>query len=344
MSCTSSTLPEPITHRTGSGEADFWLVRQFLLDTWALMPLGRIWDVRRWDGAHFHRAPEGWDEHWRGGAAIGIWEVDDVPGTGRRIVATVHPEGAGEAWLEVHPDYRFLEDAMLAWAEANLACEPKPRPGASTQPSGASAQTSGDQPPSAGARPRLTVFAADTDQQRQELLVSRGFTRTKGGEVLRRWQNPEPPPPVALPTGYRFHELRPGDPQDCERYAVLINAAFRRTFHKAEEIANFTLHSPSFRADLELIAQAPDGSFAALAGMIYDAQNDYALFEPVCATPGPRPLGLTGLLMHEGVRRVLALGARDVYVGTAYGLAANRFYNAVGFKVVHSGSYWAKDM
>lgn len=361
--------------RTGSSDADFWLVRQFLLETWALAPLGHIWDVRRWDGANFHRAPEGWDEHWRGGAAIGIWEAggsaaaeyaagavptaDDVAArAGRRIVAAVHPEGAGEAWLEVHPDYRFLEEAMLAWAEANLACVPKPRASASSQPAGGSAHptgapvqpacgpalSGGAQPPSTAVRPRLTVFASDGDAQRQGLLARRGYTRTKGGEVLRRWASPDPPPPAPLPAGYRFHELRPGDPEDCERYAVLINAAFRRTFHKAEEIANFTLHSPSFRADLELIAQAPDGSFAALAGMIYDAQNGYGLFEPVCATPGPRPLGLTGLLMREGVRRAMALGARDVYVGTGYGMAANRFYNAVGFKVVHSGSYWAKDM
>jgi len=50
--------------------------------------------------------------------------------------------------------------------------------------------------------------------------------------------------------------------------------------------------------------------------MIYDAANRFGLFEPVCATPGPRPLGLTGMLMREGVRRATALGAEAVYVGT----------------------------
>jgi hypothetical protein len=36
--------------------------------------------------------------------------------------------------------------------------------------------------------------------------------------------------------------------------------------------------------------------------------------------------------------------ARDVYVGTGYGIPANRFYNAAGLKVVHSGSYWEKEL
>jgi hypothetical protein len=46
-------------------------VRQFLLDTWSLTPLGHIWDVRGWDGAGFHRAHSGWDEH-RAAAARAI--------------------------------------------------------------------------------------------------------------------------------------------------------------------------------------------------------------------------------------------------------------------------------
>jgi predicted N-acetyltransferase YhbS len=351
---TSLLNSERITQRTASGEVDFWLVRQFLLDTWALGPPGFVWDVRRWDGAYFHRAQMGWDEHWHGGAAVGIWEADKSAGADnaagadgaagdgaaradRRIVAVAHPEGAGEAWLEVHPHYRWLEEEMLHWAEANLAHAPKPRTGEPAQPGAG-------QSPSENARSRVTVFASDSDVQRQELLARRGYVQTAGGEHLRRWASADPPQPAPLPAGYRLHTMRPGHPEDCARYAALLNAAFRRTCHGAEEVANFTLHSPSLRADLELIAVAPDGAFAALAGMIYDSANRYGLFEPVCATPAPRPLGLAGWLMHEGVRRVMALGAQDCYVGTGYGMPANRFYAAAGFKVIHSGSYWAKEL
>lgn len=308
----SEDSPEPVSQRCARGEQDFWLVRQFLLDCWALAPPGFVWDVRRWDGAYFHRAQAGWDAHWRGGAAIGLWQTHSG-----RLVGAVHPEGAGQAWLELHPAYRGLEAEMLDWAEAEL---PKD---------------------SSDGRRLLSVFAWDYDELRLSLLERRGYRRTTSGEHLRRWAG-ETPPPLSLPAGYRLHTLRPGHPADCQRYAALLNAAFRRTLHSAAEVATFTTRSPSFRTDLELVAEAPDGSFAALAGMIYDAANHYGLFEPVCATPAPRPLGLTGLLLHEGVRRATALGAEHCYVGSGYGMPANRFYSAAGFKVLHSGSCWLK--
>ena len=102
--------------------------------------------------------------------------------------------------------------------------------------------------------------------------------------------------------------------------------------------------SPSFSPELELVAVAPDGSFAALAGLIYDAANRFGLFEPVCATPAPRPLGLTGALMLEGFRRMQSLGAEICYVSSGIGMAANRFYEAVGFKPVATGHYWVKEV
>ena len=83
---------------------------------------------------------------------------------------------------------------------------------------------------------------------------------------------------------------------------------------------------------------------AALTGMIYDADNRFGSFEPVCATPERRPLGLTGALMLEGWRRVRELGAEHCYVGTGIGMPANRFYEAVGFKIIRTGLYWVKEL
>jgi predicted N-acetyltransferase YhbS len=193
-------------------------------------------------------------------------------------------------------------------------------------------------------RPKLQVFAWEYDGQLQELLASRGYTKTGGGEVLREkpYDGSELKVPP-MPDGYRLHTVRPGNLEDCERYAALLNAAFRRTFHKAKELMTFTMNSPSYRQELELVAVAPDGSFAALTGMIYDEVNRFGMFEPVCATPGPRPLGLTGTLMLEGYKRVREMGAEHCYVGTGIGMPANRFYDSVGFKVIHTGHMWEKE-
>ena len=307
---------EEINSRAAEGEDDFWLVRRFLIEAWGLMPPFFNWDIRRWDGSYFHNKQPGWDERWDGGKAVRLWETQNG-----RLVAAAHPEGKGDAWLEVHRDWRGLEDKMLDWAEANLA-----KPGEDD-------------------RRQLKVFAWEYDEQRQKLLASRGYARTDEGEVVRsKPYTDDAEPATRLPEGYRLHTVRPGNLEDCERYAALLNAAFRRTFHSAQELMTFTTKSPSFREELELVVVAPDGSFAALAGMIYDEDNRFGLFEPVCAHPESRRLGLTRKLMLEDWRRVRELGAEECYVGTGIGMPANRFYDSVGFKVINTGWLWAKQL
>lgn len=301
--------------RLASGEDDFWLVRKLLSDCWKLATPFFNWEVRRWDGLYFHDEVPGFSHARYGEQPVGLWET-----TLGGLIGAVFAEGSGDAWLAIHPEQRHMESEMLSWAEANLA-----------------------RPNKEGVT-RLGVFCWEYDDLRRELLESRGYRKTESGDVYREKPYPdELPPPPQLPNGYKLHTLRPGNMEDCERYADLINAAFRRDFHKAGDIATFTTRSPSFRADLEMIAQAPDGSFAALAGMIYDEENRFGYFEPVCATPKPRPIGLTGMLMLEGWRRVRLLGAEDCYVQTGLGMAANRFYNACGFRVIHTGWMWKKE-
>ena len=307
---------EAVTMRTASGPADFHKLRDMLIESWPDMPPFYNWEPRRLDGAYFHTETPGWPQRWGGGAGVGLWEIADG-----RLVAAVHPEGSGDCWLELRRGCDHLADEMLEWAETNLARENKQ------------------------GRLQLAVFCWDYDQHLQAVLAERGYTQTEHGDVVRcRPYEGDARPPLAMPAGYKLHEVRPGHSGDSGRYAALLNAAFRRTFHTALEVATFTSNSPSFRSDLELVAVAPDGSFAALAGMTYDAANRVGSFEPVCATPEPRPLGLTATLLDTGWHRVRALGARHCYVGTGIGMAANRFYEACGFKVIHSGHYWRREL
>lgn len=313
---TTANREERIRMRTAEGEEDFWLLRGFLEDTWPLAEPFFNWEVRRLDGAYFHNEKPGWRARWSGGRDLALWQKSDG-----QLVGAVHPESMGQAWLQTHPDYRWLEGDMLDWAEANLVH------------------------PDKEGHSCLKVFTWEHDESRQSLLRQSGYTRTEAGDVQREkpYNGEEVPAPV-MPKGYRVHEIRPGHQGDCERYAALINAAFKRSIHSTQEMVNFTTMSPSYRQEIELSAVAPDGSFAALAGMTYDEDNRFASFEPVCATPSPRPLGLTGKLMLEGYRRVREMGAEHCYVGTGIGMAANRFYQAIGFKIFQTGRYWKKEL
>jgi ribosomal protein S18 acetylase RimI-like enzyme len=145
-----------------------------------------------------------------------------------------------------------------------------------------------------------------------------------------------------LAEGYVLRTTRPEDRDDCCRIADILNAAFGRTFHTAEEYESFTRLAPSFVADLDLVAVAPDGVFGAYVGVPYDDVNRRGIFEPVCTHPEHRRLGLAEALMREGLRRLREGGAADVIVDTGDMEAANSLYQKLGFTERYRQFAWRK--
>ncbi len=306
----ASTVARP--YRAGSD--DWWRIRRLLVETHALVTPGWNWDVRRWDGWRFHREAELTDDELAG--LIHLWETREG-----RLLAVVHPEGPGEAFLEVRPEARHLEPAMIRWAEAHLA-------------------RAAD-----GGRGRhlgLSVF--DDDAPRRALLRQLGFRELDSGGWFR-WLRFEVIGPVAdqaLPAPYVLGTAGPAD-ADCARLAALLNASFGRSSHSALEYRTFVERSPSFEAGLNLVAVAPDGSFAAHVGVTIDAVNRHAVFEPVCTHPDHRRHGLARLLMLEGLRLLQGRGAATASVDTGDGEAANALYIAVGFVEGHHAHQWERE-
>lgn len=305
-------LPQPYG-RALRDESDVRRIRDLLLETHSITPVDWNWEVRRWDGWRYHRSDLAWDPLWE--KTVRLWATANG-----RLVAAVHPEGSGNAHLQLHPDYRaVVEEEMVAWAETHLAL---------AQPGGTR---------------KLELFVFDYDSPRQRLLAERGYERLAGGGVTRRLrlgERPLPTPDIA--SGYHIRTTRPGAQEDYQGVAAILNAAFQRNIHTAVELRNFMTHSPSFRHDLDLLAAAPDGSFAAYVGVTYDGRNRLGIFEPVCTHPDHRRRGLARALMVEGLWRLRDLGASEVTVGTGDDVAANRLYEAVGFTEAYRGRVWEK--
>jgi mycothiol synthase len=308
----TAQTPAPIAARPFREEADFWRIRALLVETHSLTPPGLNWEVRRWDGQRFHREPaeqlQGWEERVR------LWETADG-----RLVGAVHPEGRGDAYLEVHPDFRYLEDEMLAWAEQHLAI------------------------PADDGGLLLETVAFEYDAPRCRLLLRRGYEKTADGGMHRHLRlGRQPIARPALPAGYTLRTTRPGDEGDYQRIADVLNAGFGRTFHTAAEYRPFATLAPSFRHDLNLVAEAEDGSFACHVGVNYDVANRFGIFEPVCTRPEHRRRGLALALMLEGMHRLRALGATAACVGTGDAVAANELYEAAGFTEAYRNYCWRK--
>ena len=304
-----------ILNRPYRGDEDFWRVRRLILETVATTQLDFNWDLRRWDGWRFY-SPDSACNHRRPSRAQ-LWETE----TGHLVGAALS-EGPGDLHLQLDPGFRELEEEMLTWAEENLST------------------TSDD-----GKTRTLLIMVFDYDTRRLELIRKRGFEITEMGGNSRRLRFGEQSLPERrdLPAGYRMRNTRPGD-ADNQRLADLLNTAFKRDFHVAAESATFAGHAPCFRRELDLVAEAPDGSFGSYVGCAWDGVNKRGIFEPVCTHPEHLRLGLAQTLMFETIHRLADLGAVDITVGTGTAEAANGLYDSIGFTEVSRGRYWRKLM
>ncbi|MCA9969930.1 MAG: GNAT family N-acetyltransferase, partial [Anaerolineales bacterium] len=294
-------------------EADYWRVYQLLLDSVPLAPPGFNWDMRRWEGRRFYDANPAGSADWAENGQV--WET-----AVGQIVALALPEGPSTAALLVHPDYRHLEAEIIAWAEAHIRGPVRDGSGLQTH-----------------------FFVYDHDALRQALLAARGYEQMGYGGVIRRLRfGQQPLAQPSLAAGYALRETDPDDPADCQQIADLLNAAFGRTFHNAAEYHWFTRHAPGYRRDLDLVAVASDGRFAAYVGVPYDAANRRGVFEPVCTHPDHQQKGLGKALMREALLRLQTLGAVDVCVETGDMVPANKLYDSLGFTERHMGHYWRK--
>jgi mycothiol synthase len=301
-----------ITSRPMQTNEDFWRMRTLLIDTVPITPIGFNWDMRRLDGKRFYSSDLEADRLL--GRPVQLWEAADG-----ELVGYVLSEGAGDAHLQVHPDYRYLEEEMITWAEAYLSA------------------------PDEDGRSGLEMVVQEYDAHRQRLLAGRGFEKMPYGGMSRylrlgKGEIPEP----AIAEGYTLRTTHPTDLADCQRIADLLNAAFNRDFHNAEEYQNFARCAPSFRQDLDLVMVAPDGSFAAYVGIPYDEANRRGIFEPVCTHPAHQRKGLARALMLEGLHRLKAIGAVDATVDTGDMVPANALYSAMGFTEAYRAYVWRK--
>ena len=302
------------TSRALRTDDDWWRIRDFILETYSITPVGFIWENRRWEGWRLHR------EHpvpvRRLREVVRIWE------SGGRIVGVAHPEGRGDVHLQVHPDFRHLESDMYAWAEERLSL-----------------------PSQGGKKGRtLTTFAFDYDSPRRRVLSDRGWNRLESGGMTRHLrlggQHIEPTP---LIDGYVLRSTRATDDDLTQRMADVINAGFNTDIHSPTEIHTFMTKSPTFSHDLNLIAEATDGSFAAHVGGTYDERNRRGIIEPVCTHPDHRRRGLARALIIEMFHLLREVGATDVYVDTGDDDGASAFYESAGFTESYHGNVWRKD-
>jgi ribosomal protein S18 acetylase RimI-like enzyme len=154
-----------------------------------------------------------------------------------------------------------------------------------------------------------------------------------------------PLPALALPVGYVLRPL--AGPGEIDAYVALHRAAFESTNMTVAWRAR-TLRQPQYDADLDLVAEAPDGSLAAFCVCWMDQAADGTVVgqvEPLGVHPAQRQFGLGRAVLLEGLRRLHARGAREVLVETdSYRDGALALYESVGFRTRRDVLVYRKDV
>lgn len=298
----------PVTSRDYGGEADFSAIRQFLIDTYSGFGWMFNWGCERWEIVRYSGNAAGelsddrpWEQY------IQIWEADGS------IVGVAHPEAGGDLFVEVDPEYRYLEDAMFAWGEAHRS--PAHRPG----------------------RP-FSTWVVTGDTVREEVLERRGWIRGELEAHLSRRTMVGTPPEGPVPDGYVVRSLDLATELDSEGRAAVSRSAFGN--QRTGEMMTVLAQAPGYAPDLDLAAIAADGTFAAYTTVWWDATNKYIIFEPVGTHADHRRRGLASAVMAEGLRRGAALGAENAYVGSEAGEPSNHLYASLGFTDVVDYERW----
>ena len=242
---------------------------------------------------------------------MGLWEE-----AGRLVAAALFDCSLDDIFLLVRPGYECLRPEMIAYAQERLASE------------------------------HFALLIAEGDETFQAQAAGLGYRATPSVEreaVLfpdgGAFDNP-------LPEGYRCVSL--AERPDFYQYLRVLYRGFDHEKNgegpfapSEEERAWIQTHAQSLdpheNLQLKIAVEAPDGSFAAFAGLWYDARTDFAVVEPVATDPDHRRKGLGRAAVLEGVRRVSDLGSKAVYVGSD-----QPFYYGLGFQPYRSYVRWVR--
>ncbi len=176
----------------------------------------------------------------------------------------------------------------------------------------------------------------------EPLLQREGFAPDPGGEIVHR----------ALRLGGRLADPDPVDSYvlfgvslegDLGRRVEVHRAAFDPTRMTTDRYGS-VMAMPLYRPELDVVAVAPDGSFAAFCLAWYDPQIRVGIFEPVGTHPDHRRRGLAAAVCREALRRLAAVGAEWALVmAEAAETAPNHLYESLGFEEVMRSSLWRRE-
>jgi mycothiol synthase len=231
-----------------------------------------------------------------------------------------------------HPDYREgdLELQIMSWAEERLRDVGRER----------------------GVAVRLGCTVLDTQTPQIALMEQHGLAIERYTLVMERGLDEAMPEPQ-LPAGFTLREV--ADAADGPAWIEMFNLSFIDHWnHHPLSLERWTnwFNDPDGLAELNVVAIAPDGTFAAFCWAGFDpAENERSghnvgWIHLLGTRRGFRRIGLGRAMLLTGLHRLKARGMKTARLGVdAQSLTgATRLYEGVGFATTQTWIKFAKDL
>lgn len=179
----------------------------------------------------------------------------------------------------------------------------------------------------------LEVWSLGDDERRINELERRGYRRDQAPFFVHLARPLTDLPEPQAPPGYVLRPLRGLD--DVPARVAVQRAAFTSTM--TEEKYAYLMRTWPYRPDLDLVAEAPDGTFAAFCTTWLDDENAVGEFEPVGTYPGHERRGLARATCLAALHALRRHGADRAVVyarGDAAYPAPLRLYTSLGFEPI----------
>lgn len=250
----------------------------------------------------------GWPRRlWFSRGDLVAWSWAKLPHEVRRSDGSVHDVTGAYLAYQVHPDHAGLADEVIDWYDA------------------------------AAAGLERTVLPSAADEFALRRWAAHGYTPdpaalgdTGSWTQLNERDLTDVAQPV-LPVGFRFRTAEEAGP----RAAVQAHVdAWAPTPYTAEAYEGVR-RTATYRGDLHVLVEAPDGTMASSTIMWLDEANKTAEFEPVGTHPNYRRLGLGRAMLLHGMQLARAAGATHMTVaclGAPGHPRARELYYGVGFR------------
>jgi len=244
---------------------------------------------------------------WFSGGELVAWGWAYLPHRMRRSDGSVQEVTGAYLGYQVHPDQAELVDDVIDWYDriaANLERTVLPRMADEFA---------------------LKRWAAHGYQADPASLGETGYWTQLTERDLTHLEQP------TLPDGFRFRTAAEAGPQAAVRAHVDAWAPSTYTAEGYEGVRQ----TPTYRSDLHVLVEAPDGTMAASTIMWLDEANQTAEFEPVGTHPGFRRLRLGSAMLWYGMHLARDAGATHMTVaclGAPGHPSARGLYYGVGFR------------